>query len=101
MNPLILDDCQKVLPNPFLLAIAAAARARALRHGAEPKVSCGTPPPIELALQEIAAGLLAEGEFELQSSPNRSLLAHWAASSAGKTERDRSGASAAAAPALH
>lgn len=69
MNPLIIQDCEKVLPNPFLLAIAAAARARALRHGAEPKTLCGSLPPTERALQEIAAGFFVGRRFRVSAFP--------------------------------
>jgi hypothetical protein len=63
-----------VLPNPFLLALAAAARAHTLRHGAEPKVFYSTLPPTEIALYEIAADLLSEADFEFPSSCGRGVL---------------------------
>ncbi|WP_210528520.1 DNA-directed RNA polymerase subunit omega [Rubellimicrobium arenae] len=63
MNPLIVFDAKKVVPDPFALTLAAAARARALRQGAEPRVIAGAAPGPHLALAEIAAGAFAKGEL--------------------------------------
>lgn len=38
MDPHIVFDCEKVLPNRFDLAVAAAARVRALSRGGEPRI---------------------------------------------------------------
>jgi len=38
MDPNIVFDCEKVLPNRFGLALAAAARIRALNRGSEPRL---------------------------------------------------------------
>jgi hypothetical protein len=73
-----------VLPTPFLLALAAAARARTLRHGAAPKVFYSTLPPTEIALHEIAADLLSEADFEFPSSCGRGVLVRPKPSSAGR-----------------
>jgi len=102
MNPFIMQDCQKVLPNPFLLALTAAARVRALRRGAEPKVLCSPLPPTELALQEIAAGLLAKEDFEFLPSRAGGVLVRQKLPPTGKTEPDRNGflSAAASAPSL-
>jgi len=40
MDPHVVFDCQKVLPNRFALTLAAAARSRALARGAEPQRAC-------------------------------------------------------------
>jgi DNA-directed RNA polymerase subunit omega len=101
MNPMIMQDCQKVLPNPFQLALAAAARARALRRGAEPKVLGGVLSPTDLALQEIAADLLTEEDFEFLPSRHGGVLARQKPPPTGKTEGDRGGFLSAVASAPH
>ena len=63
MNSLIVFDARKVVPNPFALTVAAAARARALRQGAEPRVNAEAEPGPHLALREIASGAFAEAEL--------------------------------------
>jgi len=63
MNSLIVFDAQKVVPDPFALTVAAAARARALRLGAEPRIDAEVEPGPQLALSEIAAGAFAEEEL--------------------------------------
>ena len=71
MNPLLPVDCDRFVPNCFTLVLAAAARARALNRGAEPRLPAVAAPPCELALREIAAGALGAEEIE------RLLLAPW------------------------
>ena len=68
MNPLIVFDAKKVVPNPFALVVAAAARSRALRQGAEPRVDSEVEPGPHLALGEIAADAFAEEELAPFSS---------------------------------
>jgi DNA-directed RNA polymerase subunit omega len=63
MNPLIVFDARKVVPDPFALTLAAAARARALRQGAEPRVVAGVDPGPHLALSEIAAEAFDDEEL--------------------------------------
>src|SRR4028119_2205355 len=63
MDPLIVIDAKKVVPDPFALVMAAAARARALRHGAEPRASVPVEPAPDLALSEIASGAFAAEEL--------------------------------------
>ena len=64
MDPHIVFDCQKVLPNRFALTLAAAARSRALARGAAARLeAAATGNASDLALREIAAG--AFEEFEL------------------------------------
>ena len=63
MNTLITIDAKEVVPNLFALAIAAAARTRALRHGAEPRVHTEVEPGPHLALSEIAANAFAQEEL--------------------------------------
>ena len=63
MDPHIIFDCQKVLPNRFALTLAAAARSRALARGAEPRLDAADYSVSELALHEIAAGVFRESEL--------------------------------------
>ncbi len=63
MDPLVVLDCQKVLPDRFALTLAAAARSRALLQGAGAMLDMPGASPAELALHEIAAGLLTRDEI--------------------------------------
>ena len=63
MDPHVVFDCQKVLPNRFELTLAAAARSRALGQGAEPRLDGANVSVAELALQEIAAGVFTRKEL--------------------------------------
>jgi DNA-directed RNA polymerase subunit omega len=63
MDPNIVFDCEKVLPNKFGLAIAAAARVRALGRGGEPRIRIADSGRTELALREIAAGAFKPDEL--------------------------------------
>ena len=56
MDPLVVFDCQKQVPNQFGLALAAAARARALRKGEPVRVQTAGLESTEVALREIASG---------------------------------------------
>jgi DNA-directed RNA polymerase subunit omega len=76
MDPHVVFDCQKVLPNKFALSLAAAARCRALRRGVEPKLEMENDSLCELALHEIAAGVFARHELApfLPGADGRSYL---------------------------
>jgi DNA-directed RNA polymerase subunit omega len=63
MDPNIVFDCEKVLPNRFGLAVAAAARVRALGRGGEPRIRIADSGRTELALREIAAGAFKPDEL--------------------------------------
>lgn len=63
MDPHVIFDCQKVLPNRFALTLAAAARSRALARGAEPRLDAPDRSVSELALHEIAASAFSEHEL--------------------------------------
>jgi len=63
MNPLIVLDATKVVPNPFALTMAAAARTRALRNRAEPRIHMEGEPGPYLALSEIAANAFTDDEL--------------------------------------
>lgn len=97
MDPNIVFDCEKVLPNRFGLAMAAAARIRALNHGSEPRIRVadgGT--TTECALREIAAGVFRLDELapfmsglELASSDPSITLRGDSASGAAATSLSR------------
>jgi DNA-directed RNA polymerase subunit omega len=63
MDPLIVYDCQKQVPNRFGLALAAAARARALRKGVPVRVQTAGLESTEVALREIASGAFTPKEI--------------------------------------
>jgi DNA-directed RNA polymerase subunit omega len=63
MDPLVVFDCQKQVPNRFGLALAAAARARALRKGVPVRVQTAGLESTEVALREIASGAFAPKEL--------------------------------------
>lgn len=63
MDPHVVFDCQKVLPNRFALTLAAAARSRALGRGAEPRLDPNNASVSDLALHEIAAGMFTRNEL--------------------------------------
>ncbi|WP_417418733.1 DNA-directed RNA polymerase subunit omega [Hoeflea sp.] len=63
MDPLVVFDCEKVLPNRFALVLAAAARSRALNRGAEPRLEVQGRNTSDLALQEIARGAFSKDEL--------------------------------------
>ncbi|WP_235925442.1 DNA-directed RNA polymerase subunit omega [Brucella pseudintermedia] len=63
MDPHIVFDCEKVLPNRFALTLAAAARSRALNRGAEPRLDIDDASVSDLALHEIAAGVFTREEL--------------------------------------
>jgi DNA-directed RNA polymerase subunit omega len=98
MNPHIIFDCQKVLPNRFALTLAAAARSRALARGAEPRLDAADYSVNELALHEIAAGAFTRDELApfLPGADERRLLPPPFPAS---RLRDGGSVSAAAAPA--
>lgn len=76
MDPHVVFDCQKALPNRFALTLAAAARTRALGRGAEPRLDADNGSVTDLALHEIAAGVFTRNElapFLLDPGGRRSL----------------------------
>ncbi|RWH82159.1 MAG: RNA polymerase rpb6 [Mesorhizobium sp.] len=64
MDPLIVFDAQRTIPNPFALAVAAAGRARALARGAEPRLPASPKSRPHLALSEIAGNAFETREIE-------------------------------------
>lgn len=101
MDPLVIFDCQKVVPNRFALVLAAAARTRALNRGAEPRLSETGVYGADLALREIAGPAFTPDElapFLLAGAGSTQRLLRQA-SRDGRLRGDGSDASAAA-PAL-
>ncbi len=65
MNPFVVFDCAKVLPNRFALTLAAAARSHALHRGAQPRSDTPAANASDLALREIAEGAFTPAELGL------------------------------------
>lgn len=63
MDPFVVFDCAKVLPNRFALTLAVAARSRALQRGARPRSDEPAASPSGVALHEIAAGAFTPAEL--------------------------------------
>lgn len=63
MDPFVVFDCQQVVPDRFALALAAAARSRALLRGAQPRLAGSGKGATEVALQEIAGGAFNRTEL--------------------------------------
>lgn len=97
MDPHVIFDCQKVLPNRFALTLAAAARGRALARGAEPRLDRPGRSMGDLALKEIAAGAFTRHElaFFLPGPGERHSLP---SPDPGSSLRDGGSPSTAAAP---
>jgi DNA-directed RNA polymerase subunit omega len=55
MARITVEDCLKMIPNRFELALAATYRARQLAQGHTPKIESRNKPTV-VALREIAAG---------------------------------------------
>ncbi|WP_027163556.1 hypothetical protein [Mesorhizobium sp. WSM1293] len=64
MDPLIVFDAQRTIPNPFALAVAAAGRARALARGAAPRLAASPKSRPHLALSEIAGNAFEPRQIE-------------------------------------
>lgn len=98
MDPHVVFDCQKILPNRFALALAAAARSRALNRGAESRLDRQGVNASELALLEIASGAFVEDELAPYLFPSRARAPLLAPPSTTPEFRGDGGSSAAAAP---
>jgi DNA-directed RNA polymerase subunit omega len=97
MDPLIVFDCEKAVPNRYALAIAAAERARALIRGGElylRKRRRAT--PVELALREIAGS-----DTSTRIKPTVGLHEHGVRPSRRKSASRSQEAIFATVPALH
>ncbi|MFZ5836605.1 MAG: DNA-directed RNA polymerase subunit omega [Pseudomonadota bacterium] len=76
MDPSVVFDCERVLPNRFALTLTAAARSRALTRGHPPRLARPATSTVDLALHEIAANAFTEEELApfLPSQDSASLL---------------------------
>ena len=101
MDPLLVFDCDKHMPNRFALALAGAARARALRAGVPPRIGVTESSRAEIALREIASGVFAPEELDafLPGRPMPRLLA--GPSELGGSETLIGNAAASGAPSGH
>ena len=63
MDPLVVFDCQKIVPDRFALTLVAVARSRALNRGANPRIERPGQSTSGCALHEIAAGAFAPEEL--------------------------------------
>ncbi|MEG2075850.1 MAG: DNA-directed RNA polymerase subunit omega [Victivallaceae bacterium] len=59
MNNAYLDRAKKQIVDPQILSIVAARRAKMLAFGARPMVKCDSENFLDVALLEIAEGLLS------------------------------------------
>lgn len=58
MNNAYLEMAKKVIPDPQILSVVAAKRARQLALGARPMVKCDSENHLDVALLEIGEGLI-------------------------------------------
>ena len=58
MNNAYLDMAKKVIPDPQILSVVSAKRARQLALGARPMVKCDSENHLDVALLEIGEGLI-------------------------------------------
>ena len=58
MNNEYLERAKKKITDPQILSVVAAKRAKQLSLGARPMVRCDSPNQLDVALLEIAEGLL-------------------------------------------
>jgi len=59
MNNVYLNRAKQVIPDPQVLSVVAAKRARQLATGARPMIKCDMTNLLDVALLEIAEGLLS------------------------------------------
>lgn len=56
MARITVEDCLKLIPNRFEMALAATFRARQLANGSQPMIEANRDKPTVIALREMAAG---------------------------------------------
>ena len=56
MARITVDDCLKIVPNRFEMALAATYRARQIANGSQPMIETNRDKPTVLALRELGAG---------------------------------------------
>ncbi|MBR2345056.1 MAG: DNA-directed RNA polymerase subunit omega [Lentisphaeria bacterium] len=59
MNNSYLERARKVITDPQILSVVAAKRAKQLATGARPMIKCDSENLLDIALLEIAEGLLS------------------------------------------
>ena len=59
MNNAYLDRAKKMITDPQILSVIAARRAKQLALGARPMIKCDSENLLDIALLEIAEGLLS------------------------------------------
>ena len=59
MNNAYLERAKERIPDPQILSVVAAKRARQLAQGARPMIKCDSSQLLDVALLEIAEGLLS------------------------------------------
>ena len=69
MNNEYLERAKKKITDPQILSVVAAKRAKQLSLGARPMVRCDSPNQLDVALLEIAEGLLSY-EFHEDAAAN-------------------------------
>lgn len=70
MNNEYLERAKKKITDPQILSVVAAKRAKQLSLGARPMVRCDSPNQLDVALLEIAEGLLTY-EFPEDAAANK------------------------------
>lgn len=63
MDPFIVFHCEKVLPDHLAIALAAAARTRALKRGGDDLLDRVTTDIVDFALEEIASGVFSKDDL--------------------------------------
>lgn len=82
MNNAYLERAKKVITDPQILSVVAAKRARQLALGGRPMVKCDSENHLDVALLEIAEGLLG---YEFVSEEEAAAEDETADGEAGKT----------------
>jgi len=63
-NPDLYNAAVKQVPQKYLLTNLVSMRMRQLIQGADPLVEAGDMPPIDIALKEIAEGMIEPRKLE-------------------------------------
>lgn len=90
MNNAYLDRAKKVIEDPQILSVVAAKRARQLALGARPMVKCSSENHLDVALLEIAEGLISYqfGKDKAEETAEDAFAADETASDAEIAESD-------------
>ena len=83
MNNVYLNRAKEVITDPQILSVVAAKRARQLATGARPMIKCDSSNLLDVALLEIAEGLLT---YEFGDAPEAAPAAETAEAAAESTE---------------